>query len=138
MRKIMDKHDLAAESEVVEILARYAYAAIDEFPRMLHVAHSVVNNEALDASSIPVECEAAVSRALGEHVRFLVARGVSFEIDSKMDYIKQKCPSLWDVIFGKIVSGRQLQEDLPLMSKILGESVSDLWEVCQRQIDLYT
>ncbi len=135
MRQIMTRHGLTAESEVVEILARYACVAMDEFPRMQQAAMSVVSKESPGDSSIPVECEEAVCKALGEHIRFLIAKGVSGPVDSKMDYIRRACPSLWDLIFGKTVSGARLQEDLPLMSKILAVSVSGLWDICQKQID---
>ena len=78
---------------------------------------------------IPLEKEAAVSKAFGKHVRTeLAKRGVDFVIDDHQRLV-ELAPSLKGLITGKEVRGEVILRDLPTIAEELDSTVDELWDV---------
>lgn len=136
LREISNKNKLRGETEVVEILARFAASCLVDFPKMAEIAVAFGGNQDASEDIIPPHCEKSVCLAMRSYIYRLDLNEAIYDLTAEnIAALHRECPSLLKVMWGRTVSGSQLQKDLPLMSKLLGRSVSDLWQVCIDAID---
>lgn len=84
----------------------------------------------LDTSrEIPEHAEAAVSAALGRHLRLSLA-SLGRDFLSELPTLAATCPSMEALLMGRPVPGDTLVADLPTLATTLGCTDVDLWVVC--------
>jgi hypothetical protein len=101
LREISNKNKLRGETEVVEVLARYAASCLADFPKMVEIATAFGVKRDSSEDLIPPHSEKSVCSAMRSYINRLDLNEAIYDLTPEnIAALHRECPSLLMVMWG--------------------------------------